>query len=82
MYFLPKSTKTARGTCFPAPVSMNESSEPPRTLSDGIYKNKQKLEIKNLGQKNRPDLSKIAMTRFLFTFPCELIKFCEAKQIT
>lgn len=38
---LPKSTKTARGTCFPEPVSLknvlNESSPPPIDLSDGIY---------------------------------------------
>ena len=35
-----KSTKTARGTCFPAPVSLknvlNESSPPPMVLSEGI----------------------------------------------
>ena len=35
-----KSTNTARGTCFPAPVSekkvLNESSPPPRDLSLGI----------------------------------------------
>ena len=35
-----KSTKTARGTCFPAPVSLknvlNESSPPPIVLSHGI----------------------------------------------
>ena len=36
-----KSTKTARGTCFPAPVSLkkvlNESSPPPMVLSLGIW---------------------------------------------
>ena len=35
-----KSTKTARGTCFPAPVSLKkvlkESSPPPMVLSLGI----------------------------------------------
>lgn len=35
-----KSTKTARGTCFPEPVSLKnvlkESSPPPIVLSDGI----------------------------------------------
>ena len=35
-----RSTNTARGTCFPAPVSLkkvlNESSPPPMVLSDGI----------------------------------------------
>jgi len=35
-----RSTKTARGTCLPAPVSLknvlNESSPPPMVLSDGI----------------------------------------------
>ena len=36
-----KSTKTALGTCFPAPVSLKNvlklSSPPPRVLSDGIW---------------------------------------------
>jgi len=36
-----KSTKTALGTCLPAPVSLkkvlNESSPPPIVLSDGIW---------------------------------------------
>lgn len=36
-----KSTKTALGTCLPAPVSLKnvlkESSPPPRVLSDGIW---------------------------------------------
>ena len=35
-----KSTNTALGTCFPAPVSekkvLKESSPPPTVLSDGI----------------------------------------------
>ena len=36
-----KSTKTALGTCFPAPVSLKkvlkESSPPPMVLSEGIW---------------------------------------------
>ena len=52
-----KSTKMARGTCFPAPVSLknvlNESSQTPTVLSDGICSGKEISIIAHLRIENR-----------------------------